>query len=138
MPKNSKTLTGDIVCSFLSDTEGHRRLDVRGAGGSKLMACASHEAELMPLFSIRLRNSEYYSHDDNAEYDNAEAALASGVHSAMRMATDEIASGHRNAAIEIIIKGDDGMHLMNFVVAISVSPLMIDTELVSEHLRTTD
>ncbi|WP_237482858.1 DUF6894 family protein [Lichenibacterium dinghuense] len=79
----------------------------------------------MPLFSIQLRNSEFYARDDEAEHDSAEAALAAGVYSAMRMATDEIARGCRNAAIEVIVEQDDGAPLLNSVVAISVSPLIV-------------
>ncbi len=51
------------------------------------MACASHEAELMSLFFTQLRNSKYYARDDGTEHDSAEAALAAGVHSAMRLAS---------------------------------------------------
>ncbi len=92
----------------------------------------------MPLFSIQLRNSKYIARDDHAEYDNAEAAFASGVHSAMRMAADEIVLGHRNAAIEVIIKRNDGMRLLNSVVSISVSPLIISKQLDSEGVLLTD
>ena len=88
----------------------------------------------MPLFSIQLRNSEYYSRDDEAVHDSAEAALAAGVDSAMRMATDEIARGCRNAAIEVIVEQDDGARLLNSVVAISVSPLTIVDRPTSEDL----
>ena len=79
----------------------------------------------MPLFFIQLRNSEYYARDDGAEHDSAEAALAAGVHSAMRIATDEIAGGCRSTAIEIAIERNDGTRLLNSVVAISVSPMML-------------
>ncbi len=79
----------------------------------------------MSLFFIQLRNSEYYARDDGAEHVSAEAALAAGVHSAMRIATDEIATGCRSAAIEVTIERDDGTLLLNSVVAISVSPMLI-------------
>ena len=88
----------------------------------------------MPLFSIHLRNSKYYTRDDGAEHDSAEAALAAGVHSAMRMAADEIVDGCRSAAIEVAIEQDDGTRLLNSVVAISVSPLTMADRSVSEDL----
>lgn len=88
----------------------------------------------MPLFSIQLRNSGYHARDDEAEHDSAEAALAAGVHSAMRMATDEIVGGCSSAAIEVIVERDDGTRLLNSVVAISVSPLIVTDRPVSEDL----
>lgn len=130
--ENLETLTDDIVPGECSGTEDHRRLDVRGAGGCELVACASHEAEPVPLFSIQLRNSAYYARDDAAEHDSAEAALAAGVHSAMRMLTDEIVGGCRNAAIDVVIERDDGTRLLNSVVAISVSSLIVADRLVIE------
>ena len=72
----------------------------------------------MSLFFTQLRNSEYYARDDGSEHDSAEAALAAGVHSAMRMATDEVAGGRRSAAIEITIERNDGTRLLSSVVAI--------------------
>lgn len=79
----------------------------------------------MSLFFTQLRDSEYYARDDGAEHDSAEAALAAGVHSAMRIATDEIATGCRSAAIEVTIERNDGTCLLNSVVAISVSPMIM-------------
>ena len=79
----------------------------------------------MSLFFTQLRNSEYYARDDGSEHDSAEAALAAGVHSAMRMATDEVADGRCSAAIEITIEQNDGTRLLSSVVAISVSSMVI-------------
>ena len=79
----------------------------------------------MSLFFTQLRNSKYYARDDGTEHDTAEAALAAGVHSAMRLASDEIASGCRSAAIEITVERNDGKRLLHSVVAISVSPMII-------------
>ena len=92
----------------------------------------------MPLFSIELRNSEYYVRDDDAEYDNTEAALSSGVHSAVRMAADEITRGRHNAAIEVTISRDDGIHLLSSVVAISVSPIITAKQIGSQGTSETD
>lgn len=89
------------------------------------MVCASHEADLMPIFFIQLRDSKYYSRDDGTEHHSAEAALAVGVESAMRLASDEIASGCRSAALEITVERDDGKRLLHSVVALSVSPMIM-------------
>ena len=78
----------------------------------------------MPLFSTHVRNSEFRTRDDGVEHDTAEAALASGVRSAVVMASDEIGRGHRSAAIEVNIESEDGTLLLTSVVAVSVSPLM--------------
>ncbi len=79
----------------------------------------------MSLYFIQLRNSAYRARDDGAEHDSAEAALAAGVHSAMRMATDEIDTGRSSSAIEVTIELSDGTRVLNSVVAVSVSPMMI-------------
>ncbi len=79
----------------------------------------------MSLFFTQLRNSKYYARDDGTEHDTAEAALAAGVHSAMRLASDEIASGCSSAAIEITVERNDGKRLLHSVVAISVSPMIM-------------
>ena len=79
----------------------------------------------MSLFFTQLRNSKYYARDDGTEHDSAEAALAAGVHSAMRLATDEIVGGCRSAAIEITVERNDGKRLLHSVVAISVSPMIM-------------
>ena len=86
----------------------------------------------MPRLFIHVRNSEYRTSDDGGEYDSAEAALAAGVQSAVVMAGDEIGRGHRSAAVEVNVKGEDGTHLLTSVVAISVSPLMAEARAGSE------
>ena len=78
----------------------------------------------MPLLFIHARNSKFCSCDDGAEYDHPEAALASGVQSAITIIGDEINRGERNAAVEISIELEDGTCVLSSVVVLSVSPLI--------------
>ena len=78
----------------------------------------------MPLLFIHARNSEFSSCDEGAEYDHPEAALASGVRSAITIVADEVNRGGLSAAVEISIELEDGTQLLSSVVAVSVSPLI--------------
>ena len=82
----------------------------------------------MPLFFIHARNSEFHSRDEGAEYDHAEAAMASGVRSAVALIADEVNRGERSAAVEISIKREDGTQVLCSVVAVSVSPMILATQ----------
>ena len=79
----------------------------------------------MPMFFIHVRNSEFRSCDEGAKYDHPEAALASGVRSAVALVAEEINQGKRSAAAEISIERDDGTQALCSVVAISVSPMIL-------------
>ena len=78
----------------------------------------------MPILFIRAVDSQFHFFDEGAEYHQPEAALASGVQSAMALAADEIAAGAQNAAIEISVEREDGTRILRSVVAVSVSTLM--------------
>ena len=78
----------------------------------------------MPLLFIHARNSTLQFRDEGVHYDGPEAALASGVRSAVAIAAEEIAGGQRSAAVEVVIERADGAQVLRSVVAISVSPLI--------------
>ncbi len=79
----------------------------------------------MPLLFIHARNSEFCSRDEGAEYAHPEAAMVSGVRSAVALAADEVNRGERSAAIEISIEQEDGTQVLCSVVAVSVSPMTL-------------
>ena len=78
----------------------------------------------MQQLFIHATNGQFQSHDEGAEYDRPEAALALGVRSAIAIIADEINGGERSAAVEVSIEGEDGTQLLRSVVAVSVSPLV--------------
>ncbi len=78
----------------------------------------------MTLFFVHLRNAEFHSCDEGAEYDRAEDALSAGVRSAVALLADEIGRGERSAAIEVSIQRENGTELLRSVVVISVSSLL--------------
>ena len=78
----------------------------------------------MPLFFIHARNSEFNSRDDGAEYDHPEVALSAGIQIAVTLASEEIAGGKHNTAVEIVIERHDGIQVLRSVVTITVSPLV--------------
>ncbi len=80
----------------------------------------------MPNYSIRTTNSVFVADDDDAIFDRPHDALASGVHSAIQLTGDAIAAGKRCSAVEVCVCGEDGATLLRSVVALSVSPLLID------------
>ncbi len=82
----------------------------------------------MPLLFIHARNSEFHSSDEGAEYDHPEAALASGVQSAVALIADEVNHGERSAAVEISVEREDGTQVLCSVVVVSVSPMMLATQ----------
>ncbi len=79
----------------------------------------------MPLLFIHATNSEFHSRDEGAEYDHPEAALASGVCSAIALIADEVGRGQRSAAIEISIERADRTQVLRSIVAVSVSPMIL-------------
>ena len=80
----------------------------------------------MSLFFIRARNSKFCSRDEGAEYDRPEAALTSGVQSAITLMADEINQGEQSASVEISVEQEDGTQVLCSVVTISVSALILD------------
>ncbi len=81
----------------------------------------------MSLFFIRVRNAKFYSEDEGAEYDRPEAALASGVQSAITLMAAEVDQGEQSASAEISVEREDGTQVLCSVVAVSVSPLILAT-----------
>ncbi len=79
----------------------------------------------MPLLFIHAANSEFRSRDEGAEYDHPEAALASGVRSAIALIADELERGQRSAAVEISIEREDRTQVLRSVVAVSVSSMIL-------------
>ena len=81
----------------------------------------------MPFFIVRATDSQLQASDDGAEYPRPEAALASGVASAIALAAEEIAAGAQNVAVEVSVEGEDGTKVLRSVVAVSVSSLAVVT-----------
>ena len=92
----------------------------------------------MPLLFIHVRDSGYCARDNGTEYDTPQAALALGLRSAMALAVDEIGQGGRTAAVEVTVEQEDGTRLLSSVVAISVSPMMVAEQGVSEQVFADD
>ncbi|MGI4795718.1 MAG: DUF6894 family protein [Janthinobacterium lividum] len=78
----------------------------------------------MMLLFIHATDTEFFSCDEGAEYDQPADALAEGVRSAVALLADEINQGGRSAAIEISVQLEDGTQLLRSVVSVAVSPLL--------------
>ena len=78
---------------------------------------------LMQPFRIHMINSEFQSCDDS-EHDSLEAALKAGIAAAAKVATEAIAAGHQNSAVEIRIE-QNGEVVERRVLTFSVSDLMV-------------
>ncbi|WP_458097838.1 DUF6894 family protein [Roseomonas sp. WA12] len=78
----------------------------------------------MPLLFIHAHDAEFASHDEGAEYDQPETAMAVGVDGAIAFLAGEISRGERNAAVEVSVERADGTQVLRSIVAVSVSPLL--------------
>lgn len=80
----------------------------------------------MARLTICVVNSVIRSRDNGADYEEPEAALASGIQSGLDIITDEVRRGERTAAVEVSVLGEDQRAVLRAVVALSVSRLIPD------------
>lgn len=76
----------------------------------------------MTLFRIHMINSHFES-CETGEYTSLEAAFKAGISGASRVATEAIAEGHDNSAVEIRIEQDDHI-VARRILTFSVSDLL--------------
>jgi len=75
----------------------------------------------MPLFGIRLINSEFESSDDS-DYPSLEEAAKAAIMGATKVVSESITAGGQNAAVEVQIHSGD-MMVARKVVTLSVADL---------------
>lgn len=80
----------------------------------------------MSLLFIHTTNSAFDSRDDGGEYDRPERAMAAGIRSALRIATDEMQDGRASTAVDVRIEQEDGTVLLRSILTVAVSPLQAE------------
>lgn len=76
-------------------------------------------------FTIHTRNSAFVMATELADAAHAEAALETGVRSAVMIAAEEIDNGLRGSAVEVTVADADGNAVRRVVVSILVAPLTL-------------
>ena len=78
----------------------------------------------MPLYHIRLINSEFVSSAD-ADHESIDEALRGGIDSAIDVARDALTKGEASVAVEIRLE-EQGIVVARRVLALGVSELAVD------------
>jgi hypothetical protein len=95
---------------------------VRANGGWGWERCAAACASVaMPLFTIRITNSDFDTKDEY-EHPDLETAKEQALKGALQMGADEVVSGHPFFGAEVCVT-QGGEQRARFVVSVGASPL---------------